>query len=144
MFFCINYTIMISPLPSGLSVWISRCFEDIHICICCILWIQASGMVVKSVVIFWEIIYVFLICSASTNIQPEDSNPTLMLDILCKIYRGEVWMYNPSFHSLLHYHDICQWSFINSRTAPFRNHCVFSFGTRKVLLTVQFGLFFAT
>ncbi|KAL2591641.1 hypothetical protein AAZV13_12G022700 [Glycine max] len=46
-------------------------------------------MVVKSVVSFWEIIYVFLICSASTNIQPEDSNPTLMLDILCKIYRGE-------------------------------------------------------
>ena len=64
---------------------------------------------VKSVVCFKDIFYVFLIWSALTKVQPEDSNPTLMLDILCKIYRGEVWMYNhcPSGHSLLQYHDIC-------------------------------------
>ncbi|RDY02949.1 hypothetical protein CR513_13529, partial [Mucuna pruriens] len=48
------------------------------------------------------------------QVQPEDSNPTLILDILCKIYRGEVGMYNhcPSFHSLLQY-DICQTVLLN-------------------------------
>ncbi|KHN05465.1 nucleoporin NUP188 homolog [Glycine soja] len=29
------------------------------------------------------------VASYEINLQPEDSNPTLMLDILCKIYRGE-------------------------------------------------------
>jgi len=75
-------------------------------------------MVVKSAVSFYEIFMSFSFCFASTNVQPDDGNTTLILDILCKIYRGEVWMYNrsPSLYSLLNYHYIGHCSYTNSRT----------------------------
>ncbi|XP_062085781.1 uncharacterized protein LOC133791889 [Humulus lupulus] len=61
------------------------------------------------------------IASYEINIQLEDSTLNLILDILCKVYRGEVWLHNDCLSG---------------------NHFAVSFGTKKVLLMVLFGVFF--
>jgi hypothetical protein len=45
----------------------------------------------------------FIVCLSNLSffimVQIGDSTLNLILDILCKIYRGEVWMYNDYYSS---------------------------------------------
>ncbi|KAF7842374.1 homeobox-DDT domain protein RLT1-like isoform X2 [Senna tora] len=72
-----------------------------------------SNEIMGSISGYCNVLRTFLfafIASYEVNLRelPEDNNPILILDILCKIYRGEVWMFNhcPPGHSLLLYHYI--------------------------------------
>lgn len=46
---------------------------------------------------YWHLLDAFLISSAPYTVQLEDSALKLIVDILCKIYQGEVWTLLLSF-----------------------------------------------
>lgn len=82
-------------IVSGNRCWLSKCIEDFYFCIYCILRDQLSGswtfaFKVASKVKFWF----FFMDDALSFLQLEDGTLNLILDILCNIYRGEVWMYS--------------------------------------------------
>ena len=86
--------------------------------------------------------YIFVDCFRnlliSTFWQLEDANLELILEILCKVYQGEVWFPHAilKFSSMVHIHKCL------SCASIFRSPSVVSFGIEKVLLMALSGVFF--
>lgn len=133
---------------SGSCCWLSKCFEDIYICFCCIVWDKSSGVGRADLGLAYCNSIYLLYNPTFSLIQLEDNNLRLILDILCKIYRGEVCMCHHCeqwiIYLLLDYW-FCLWMIYWKLFIGWcRNHSVISFGTGIVLLMDPYGVSCAT
>lgn len=138
----------------GSKCWLSKCFEDIYVFIYCSIWDKCSGNYTLCMMHLYMIdmyrinsftfsFYVFIL-------KLEDNNFKLIMDILGKIYRGEVWFLTiflvymgnqsllcsfPLLHCIIHLMEV-------DGCSLYRNLFVVNFGIRTVSLMVLSGAYY--